>query len=113
MRRPWRPWTRWWPDSVPFDAVIVCEALHHVYDWRRALGAAYACLGDGGWLLICNEPNVLHALVSYRLARLLGVQEVGFSRRELVRQLRAVGFKETVVLGRRLPLTSHWIAARR
>ena len=100
-------------DRIPFDAIIVHEALHHVYDWRRALSSAHRCLGDGGWLLICNEPNVLHSFVSYRMARLTGVQERGFSRGELLRQLRAAGFKELVVLGNRLPLTKHWLAARR
>lgn len=100
-------------DLLPFEAVVIYEALHHVYDWRRALTSAYRCLAPGGWLLICNEPNVLHPLVSYRMARLLGVQERGFSRRALRRQLRAAGFGEVVVLGNHLPLTSNWLAARR
>ena len=100
-------------DRAPFDAAFVYEALHHVYDWRRALRSAHACLAAGGWLLLCNEPNVLHPLVSYRMARLLGVQELGFRRGELVRQLRAAGFREILNLSRRRPLSPHWIAARR
>src|SRR5262245_1220934 len=51
-------------DEIPdfrsaFDGVYVFEALHHAYDWRKALQAAAAVLKAGGWLLLANEPNRL------------------------------------------------------
>lgn len=99
-------------DLPPFDVAVVYEALHHVWDWRQALCVARGCLLEGGWLFIINEPGLLHPLVSYRMARLLGVQEAGFSRGALLRQLRRAGFREVRVLGSRLPLAKHWLAAR-
>src|ERR1043166_7975798 len=46
-----------------FDAAFVYEALHHAFDWRETIKSAHACLRDGGWLLICSEPNVLHTFI--------------------------------------------------
>ena len=99
-------------DLPLFDAAVVYEALHHVWDWRQALCAARRCLREGGWLFIVNEPSLLHPLVSYRMSRLLGVQEAGFLRGALLRELRRAGFCEVRVLGSRLPLAKHWLAAR-
>lgn len=102
-------------DLPPFDAALVYEALHHAFDWRRALAAAHARLRDGGWLLVCSEPNRSHTFVAYRAARLSGTQEIGFSRRQLVDGLRAAGFREIRVVRNRLHfgVRPHWIAARR
>lgn len=99
----------------PYDAVYVYEALHHAFSWREAVVASYECLKPGGWLLICEEPNVLHTFVSYRLSRLANTHEIGFSRSELVRHLRATGFRPVKVLRNRVGLLvrPHWIAARK
>ena len=69
-------------ELCPFDAVFVFEALHHAFDWKSAIGSAYQCLSDGGWLFLCNEPNVLHTAISYRVAKLSNTHEIGFSRRQ-------------------------------
>lgn len=57
-------------DVLPFDAVLVYEALHHAYDWHQSVQSAFSCLKPGGWLLICKEPNIFHTYTSYRIARL-------------------------------------------
>lgn len=103
------------PDESGFDAVYVFEALHHAFDWKQAVAAARACLRDGGWLVICNEPNVVHTCVSYRVARLTNTHEIGFSRGDLLRTLRAVGFRRSIVLRNRWHgwYRTHWIAALR
>jgi 2-polyprenyl-3-methyl-5-hydroxy-6-metoxy-1,4-benzoquinol methylase len=102
-------------DQVPFDGVYVFEALHHAYDWRQAVHASYHCLKPGGWLVIANEPNVLHTFVSYRVAKLSNTHEIGFSRRELMQQLQRTGFRNLTVLKNRVAtfIRPHWIAAQR
>jgi 2-polyprenyl-3-methyl-5-hydroxy-6-metoxy-1,4-benzoquinol methylase len=75
-----------------FDAVFVHEALHHAFDWREALASAHASLKPGGWLFLFNEPNAIHTLSSYRVARLSNTHEVGFWPGEVVRALREIGF---------------------
>jgi SAM-dependent methyltransferase len=101
--------------GTPFDAAFVYEALHHAFDWRKALGATLRCLKPGGWLILANEPNLLHTFISYRFAKLTKVHDIGMSRRQLVSTLRAVGFSEVRVLRPRLNdlVSFHWIAARR
>jgi SAM-dependent methyltransferase len=83
--------------KAPFDAVLVYEALHHAFDWRESIGSAFRCLRPGGWFLLCGEPNLLHVFKSYRIGRLTNTHEIGFSRRALLRQLRACGFKRRIV----------------
>ena len=56
-------------EVLPFDVVFVFEALHHAYDWHQSLKSAFECLKPGGWLIICNEPNLIHTFVSYRIAK--------------------------------------------
>jgi SAM-dependent methyltransferase len=51
-----------------FDGVFVFEALHHAFDWRQAIQASFHCLKEGGWLVLANEPNLLHTYISYRVA---------------------------------------------
>lgn len=99
----------------PFDAVFVFEAIHHAYDWRKACDSAFKCLKPGGWFLLCSEPNVLHAAVSYRIARLSGTHEIGFRRSELIGGCRDAGFEKFVILKNRFGflMKSHWIAAQR
>lgn len=98
-----------------YDAVFVFEALHHAFDWRATIRSAYQCLGPGGVLLICNEPNVLHTLIAYRVARLSNTHEVGFRKGSLLRELRRTGFASAESL--RSPfhfwVSPHWIAARK
>jgi SAM-dependent methyltransferase len=102
-------------ERIPFDAVFVVAALHHAFDWRQAVQAAYNCLKEGGWLVIANEPNALHVFLSYRLAKLGGRHEVGFTRTELVRRLRRTGFRKVVCLRNRASfyVRHHWLAARK
>ena len=102
-------------DRPRFDAIFIYEALHHAYDWRAALTAAAGCLRPGGWLVLGNEPNLLHTLVSYRVARLSNTHEVGMSRREIRRHLLSCGFDQVRILNRRpgFLVVPHWIAARK
>ncbi len=97
-----------------FDGVFVFEALHHAFDWRKALRSAHDCLRPGGWLLLANEPNVAHTFVAYRVARLSNTHEVGFRKGELVSRMRELGFREIRVLSPRIDnwVSAHWIAAR-
>lgn len=102
-------------DLPPFDAAIVFDALHHVHDWRQVFAATHACLRPGGWFLICNEPNLLHTFVSYRVALLSRTHEVGLDRRAMLGELRRCGFSRVRILKNRLGLLlrRHWIAAQK
>ncbi|MDB6038496.1 MAG: hypothetical protein JWM99_2337 [Verrucomicrobiales bacterium] len=100
-------------DNIPgargtFDAVYVYEALHHAYDWRKSLQASSKLLKKGGWLLLANEPNVLHTFISYRVSRLSKTHEIGFHRKELLQELKASGFDRIDVLA---PKWNNWIRA--
>jgi 2-polyprenyl-3-methyl-5-hydroxy-6-metoxy-1,4-benzoquinol methylase len=98
-----------------YDAVFVFEALHHAFDWRRTIQSSFECVRPGGWLLICNEPNVLHTFIAYRVAKLANTHEIGFSRNELMRHLAKTGFVSTKYLGTPFHfwLKAHWIAAQK
>ncbi len=74
--------------SLDFDAVYVFQALHHAYDWHAAISASFACLKPGGWLILLDEPNILHTFISYRVAYLAQTHEIGFRRKDLINQLR-------------------------
>jgi 2-polyprenyl-3-methyl-5-hydroxy-6-metoxy-1,4-benzoquinol methylase len=102
-------------DHPPFDAVYVFEALHHAHDWRATFASAFACLRPGSWLVIANEPNLVHTFVSYRVARLSNTHEIGLSRKEMMDELRRVGFSDVVVLRNRFHawVKPHWLAAQR
>ena len=97
-----------------FDAVFVYEALHHAFDWRAAIHSSHACLKSGGWLLICNEPNVLHTCISYRVAKLSNTHEIGFRKGELVAELRQAGFRKIISTGAKLHcwFHPHWLLAQ-
>jgi 2-polyprenyl-3-methyl-5-hydroxy-6-metoxy-1,4-benzoquinol methylase len=103
------------PDQMPFDGVFVFEALHHAYDWRKAVQASYNCLKPGGWLIIANEPNALHTLISYRVAKLSNTHEIGFTRTELMRHLQHTGFQNITLLRSAWSyyLRPHWIASQK
>lgn len=98
-----------------FDGVFVFEALHHAFCWRRTIGAAYRCLRPGGWLLLANEPNVLHTFISYREGRLTNTHEIGLSRRKVTKEMAECGFSEVIVLAPKFNnfVSRHWIAARK
>jgi SAM-dependent methyltransferase len=98
-----------------FDAVYVYQALHHAFDWRQAVAAAHRCLKPGGWLVLADEPNVLHTFISYRVARIGHIHEIGFSRKELLAHLKLCGFRKIEVLAPRFDnrVTPHWIAAQK
>jgi 2-polyprenyl-3-methyl-5-hydroxy-6-metoxy-1,4-benzoquinol methylase len=102
-------------DLSPFDSVFVFEALHHAYDWRHTIESTYLCLKPGGWFLICNEPNIIHTLVSYRGARLTNTHEIGLSRSSLVSHLKKVGFKQIRIVKNQLAFftQTHWIVCQR
>jgi 2-polyprenyl-3-methyl-5-hydroxy-6-metoxy-1,4-benzoquinol methylase len=100
-------------DTIPggresFDAVYIYEALHHAYDWRKAIKASANLLKKGGWLLLANEPNVLHTFISYRVARLSKTHEIGFHRSELISELKGCGFDNIEVLA---PKWNNWVRA--
>jgi SAM-dependent methyltransferase len=98
-----------------FDAAFVHQALHHVYDWKAALTAAVRTLKPGGWMIIADEPNVLHTFTSYRMAKLSGAREIGLSRRQIIRCLRDAGCREVRKIRPRLDDRLHplWIVARK
>jgi 2-polyprenyl-3-methyl-5-hydroxy-6-metoxy-1,4-benzoquinol methylase len=102
-------------DRIPFDAVFVCTALHHAFDWREALQAGHRCLKPGGWLIIANEPNVLHTLISYRVAKLAHTHEIGLSHAALTAHLRRIGFRGVRCMRNRpgFFVRHHWLAARK
>lgn len=99
-------------DKVPgfreaFDAAYVYESLHHAFDWRKTLRATARTLRDKGWLLIAQEPNRLHTFISYRVAKLSRTHEIGFIRRELLRELEIAGFSSVKVLQ---PKPGNWVS---
>jgi cyclopropane fatty-acyl-phospholipid synthase-like methyltransferase len=98
-----------------FDAVFIYEALHHAFDWRASLHSSHACLKPGGWMLVCNEPNVLHTYISYRVARLTNTHEIGFSKKELIAELQKTGFRNISSTGPKLHwwFSPHWLVAQK
>lgn len=98
-----------------FDAAFIYEALHHAFDWRKAIESASKCLKRGGWMLLANEPNVLHTAISYRVAKLAGTHEIGMSKSALCNHFRSLGFDRINVLSPRFDnlVTSIWIIARK
>jgi 2-polyprenyl-3-methyl-5-hydroxy-6-metoxy-1,4-benzoquinol methylase len=101
-------------ETGKFDAVFVFEALHHAFSWRESFRSTQRCLRPGGWFFIANEPNRFHTLRSYRVGRLMGTHEIGLSRKEMVMELYACGFKRVRVLSPTLDdwWHPHWIAAQ-
>lgn len=99
----------------PFDVVFVYEALHHAFSWQSTFHSVYECLAPGGWFVICNEPNLAHTFVSYRVAKLSNTHEIGLSKRKMLKELRRTGFRQTRNFGNRpgLGVRPHWIAAQK
>lgn len=102
-------------DLGPYDCAFVFEALHHAFDWRAAIESASRSLKPGGWLLLANEPNLLHTYVSYRIARLSNTHEIGMSRKLLVAQMQKCGLSNVRVMAPKWNnlVSEHWIAAQR
>ena len=100
---------------LPVNAVFVFEALHHADDWQKSLQSAFQCLDKDGWLFICNEPNLIHTFVSYRIAKLSHTHEIGMSKLSLTKTLKNIGFRKVVCFNNRLDLfiKPHWIAAQK
>lgn len=98
-----------------YDAAFVFEALHHAFDWREAIHSASECLKPGGWLLLCNEPNLVHTFSSYRVARLSNTHEIGMSRPQLIAQMRACGLGRIVNMGPRWHfwIKPHWLGGQK
>lgn len=96
-----------------FDVVFVYEALHHAHDWKKALAELSKVLRPGGWCLICNEPNRIHTLSSYRLGRLSNTHEIGMSRSAIIRELKRNGFDAPLTICNRLHFWARpiWLAA--
>jgi 2-polyprenyl-3-methyl-5-hydroxy-6-metoxy-1,4-benzoquinol methylase len=101
-------------DQGLFDVVFVYEALHHAFSWKETFRAVHKCLRPGGWFLICNEPNRIHTLVSYRVARLSNTHEIGLSRSQMRKELGNIGFSKVRIMTNRIDcgIRSHWIAAQ-
>ena len=76
-----------------FAAVTVLEALHHFFDYDRALGEIHRVLAPGG-RLISIEPNALNPLrrASEVRDRFRGTIEKSFYAGDLVRLCRRAGF---------------------
>jgi len=98
-----------------FDAAYIHQALHHVHDWKAALTAVVRTLTPGGWMIIADEPNVLHTFTSYRMGKLSGTHEIGLSRRQIIRFLRDAGCSEVRAMRPRFDDRLHplWIVARK
>lgn len=98
-----------------FDAAYVHQALHHAHDWKAVLRAAFRTLKPGGWMIIADEPNVLHTFSSYRMGKLSGTREAGMSRRQIIRCLRNAGYREVRPISPRFDDRLHplWIVARK
>jgi 2-polyprenyl-3-methyl-5-hydroxy-6-metoxy-1,4-benzoquinol methylase len=102
-------------ESNSFDAAYVYQALHHAFDWKATLRAAFRTLKPDGWMIIADEPNVLHTFTSYRMGKMSHTHEIGMNRREITLCLRDAGYSEIRTISPRFDdrLRLHWIAARK
>jgi 2-polyprenyl-3-methyl-5-hydroxy-6-metoxy-1,4-benzoquinol methylase len=98
-----------------FDAAYVHQALHHAHDWKAVLSTAFRTLKPGGWMIIADEPNILHTFTSYRMGKISGTHEIGMSRRKVVQCLRDSGYREVRTISPRFDDRLHplWIVARK
>ena len=103
------------PPNSMFDCVFVFEALHHAYDWREAIRTSIKVIAPKGWLVLANEPNLMHTFISYRVSRLTKTHEIGMSQTELINEMKKAGFGNIHVLAPRLNnlVSAHWIAGQR
>jgi 2-polyprenyl-3-methyl-5-hydroxy-6-metoxy-1,4-benzoquinol methylase len=96
------------------DCILVYEALHHAFDWKETIRSVSRTLRAGGWFIICAEPNIAHTIISYRVGQLTKTHEVGISRRALMKELHATGFKTIKPFSTPLHFWMgwHWVAAQ-
>lgn len=97
-----------------FDGAYVYEALHHAFSWESAIESVSDCLKEGGWLMICNEPNRMHTIRSYRGALLSNTHEIGFRKSMVINCLRDHGYRNIRVVKGKMGfyLRPFWIAAQ-
>ena len=102
------------PQEV-FDAVFVYEALHHAHDWKKAIKSFHSVLAPNGWCFICNEPNLLHTFVSYRVGQLSNTHEIGMNPEKIKKELKKTGFSKVIFFKNRLHwwVKPVWIAAQK
>lgn len=76
-----------------FHGVLFFDCLHHCPNYAAALKRAYAHLRPGG-LVLLMETTWLHRFSPHarQVTREFGVTELGFTRQQLRRALRAAGF---------------------
>jgi len=98
-----------------FDCIYVYEALHHAYSWQKTIEECFRYLKPGGWLLICNEPNLVHTMVSYRVSILTDTHEIGFNRQKLISHMQKGGFSSPKILKNHFAfgVKPLWIAAQK
>jgi SAM-dependent methyltransferase len=96
-----------------FQGVFVYEALHHAFDWRQSIAESFKCLQTGGWLVLANEPNLMHTFISYRVGKLSNTHEIGMSRKQIVAHMKSCGFRQIKVISPKIDnfLAPLWIAA--
>jgi len=102
-------------EKSTFDCVYVYEALHHAYSWEDTISSSFECLKPGGWLLICQEPNLIHTWVSYRISVLSNAHEIGMNRRSIIKHMRESGYRTVRILENRIGLGVRpiWLAAQK
>lgn len=78
-----------------FDCVVFFDCLHHADDERAALASAWRALKPGG-LVITHEPGEGHSTAphSIQAMELYGVNERDMPPALIIRQARAVGFRD-------------------
>lgn len=102
------------PGSV-FDCVFIFEALHHAFDWKQTIHTSFKAVKPGGWLILANEPNLMHTFISYRVGKLTNTHEIGMSQSELVSEMQKAGFVQVEAREPKLNnlVSDHWIVGRR
>lgn len=82
-------------DRKDFDAALYFDCLHHCPNFGEALKRTYEHLKPGGWLLLM-ETTFLHRFSPHakQVTKEYGITELGFTRGQLRRALRAAGFTD-------------------
>jgi SAM-dependent methyltransferase len=80
-------------DRRDFDGALFFDCLHHCPEYPTALRRTFEHLRPGGYVVLM-ETTVLHRVSPHarQFSAEHGVTELGFSRGELRRALRAAGF---------------------
>lgn len=77
-----------------FDAVVIFDAMHHCERFDKVIEVAFQHLRPGGEFIFV-EPNVFHRFSPHARKEVEehGTTELGFTRRQLTRTLKAAGFQ--------------------